>query len=306
MPCVARWPSSKNDVTPLILGTLALMLAGPVPALLARVPRLRRTPASAVVLWQSVSLAAILAALGAGVSLGTDRAWRGSGAGEPGPSSYAVAVAALVITALVVARLLLSGHRVGKEMRTIRAAHLARVDLVAQRTIGGVRVLDHPVPIAYCLPGMHQSRMVMSSGALARLPQDQLGAIVEHERAHLRARHDLVLEAFTVLARAFPRVVSSRAALAEVSLLIEILADRAAARSHGPVALGRALLSMAEARAPRGALGVGETGLTARVHLLAQTGTHRVQGAAVVTGCVAVLLVPTVFVVLPWWHGLLG
>ena len=53
-------------MTTLVLGLLAVLLAGPVPALMARVPLLRRTPRAAMVLWQSVALAAVLAALGAG------------------------------------------------------------------------------------------------------------------------------------------------------------------------------------------------------------------------------------------------
>ena len=66
-------------MTPLVLGLLALALAGPVPAGLARVPALRRTPAAAMVLWRGVALAAVLSALGAGLSLVTARPWRTRG-----------------------------------------------------------------------------------------------------------------------------------------------------------------------------------------------------------------------------------
>ena len=72
-----------------------------------------------------------------------------------------------------------------------------------------VRVLDHEVPLAYCLPGRRTSRVVVSAGTLGLLAGDEVDAVLAHERAHLRARHDLVLEAFDVLHRAFPRWVSS-------------------------------------------------------------------------------------------------
>ena len=45
-------------VTPVVLGVLAVLLAGPLPWLLSRWARLRRTPAAAMLLWQSTALAA--------------------------------------------------------------------------------------------------------------------------------------------------------------------------------------------------------------------------------------------------------
>lgn len=288
-------------MTPVLLAGLAAALAWPLPALLARLPRLRRTPGPALLLWQSVAAAAVLGALGAGLSLVTDRAWRES----PGPWSYAVAAAAVLVTGVVAARLLLSAHRVGTELRTIRRRHREQVDLVGRRVSdGGVRVLDHPLPVAYCLPGMGGSRIVMSSGALGRLEPDQLRAVLIHERAHLRARHDLVLEAFGVLHRAFPRLRSSGLALGEVGLLVEALADRAAARAGLARPLASALQAMAEGRLPAGTLGAGGTGLAARVVLLAEARPRPVQAATLVAASAAVLLLPTMFVVEPWLAGL--
>lgn len=285
-------------MTPLVLGGLAVLLAWPVPAILTRVPRLRRTPASAMLLWQSVALAAVLAALGAGLSLATTEAWRRA----PSASEYAVAAAALGVTGLVVGRLLLTGRLVGTELRAIRRRHLEQVDLVGRRVSdGALRVLEHELPVAYCLPGLNHSRIVLSSGAVARLSPDGLAAVLAHERAHLRARHDLVLEAFTVLHRAFPRGVSSRAVLEEVSLLAEVLADRSAVRSGpSPSALGQALLAMAQGSRPEGTLGAADTGLVTRVELLGDRRPHRLQSLVVVVAAVAVLAVPTLFVVGPW------
>ena len=78
-------------------------------------------------------------------------------------------------------------------------------------------------------PGLRR-RVVLTEGTLAALPPDELAAVMAHERAHLRARHDLVLEFFTVLHRAVPARLRAPAALREVHLLIEVLADRAARR----------------------------------------------------------------------------
>ncbi|MBS2938309.1 M56 family metallopeptidase [Nocardioides sp. J2M5] len=285
-------------MTPVVLGVLGVLLAGPVPALLARWPRLRRTPAAAMLLWQSTALAAVLAALGAGLALATDRLW------VPPVASGDVVVAALAgaVTLVVAGRLLLSGHLTGTALRRVRRTHRERVDLVA-RVDGGVSVLDHDLPVAYCVPGVAVSRIVVSRSALDRLGPDELEAVLEHERSHLRARHDLVLEAFTVLHRAFPRWVASRAARAEVEVLVEVLADRAAVRHGDRRALLGALLALAGSSTPEGALG-SSGALTARVSALRDGRPHRVQACLVAILALALLALPTALVVLPWLAGL--
>ncbi|MDP3892087.1 M56 family metallopeptidase [Nocardioides sp.] len=286
-------------MTTVMLGALAVLLAGPVPAGMARWPRLRRTPRAAMVLWQSVALAAVLAALGAGLSLVTDQAWRA----EVGPARAVVAGAALALTLFVAGRLLLSAHRVGTSLRRLRRRHRAQLDLLARHD-AAVEVLEHDVPVAYCVPGLRDSRVVVSAGMLGTLSEPEIEAVLAHERAHLRARHDLVLEAFSALHRAFPRWVSSEAALSEVRLLIEVLADRAAMAACDPGPLARALVALAAGRAPEAALAVGACGLVERVDLLADRQRHRVQAAVLLALSGAVLVLPTAFVVLPWLDSL--
>lgn len=296
-------------MTPLILGVLAGLLAGPVPRLLGRFPQVRSTARAAMLLWQSIALAAVLAALGAGVSLATDRAWRT----DPGLWSIVVAAVAVMVTGLVAGRLLLSGHLIGTRLRTLRRRHRSQIDLLARRDASRSRgrevmVLDHDLPVAYCLPGVQGSRVVLSAGVLGRLDDDEVDAVLAHERAHLRARHDLVLEAFSVLHRAFPRWVSSAAALTEVQLLVEVLADRAAVRARGPRPLGRALVELAASRVhgPGAGVTLGSTGshLVTRFQLLADEGPHRVRAGALVVLAAAVLVLPTAFVVAPWFVAL--
>lgn len=305
-------------MTPLVLGTLALLLAGPVPALLLRVRRLRHTPAAALLLWQAVALGAVLSALGAGLSLVTLFLRRGAPWESQGTAlGYAVSGVALAVTGLVLGRLLLSAHRVGSELRALRRRHREQVDLVARRERHhggrGLHVLEHPVPVAWCLPGVRERRIVVSAGLVEALPPAQVAAVVAHERAHLLARHDLVLEAFTVLQRAFPRGVASRRAALETALLVEVLADRAAAGRHGRRALGEALVAVSTRTAagpavavPEGSLGAGgsTSDLLERVHLLGSARSRPVQAAAVAASAVLIVAVPTVAVVLPWLAGL--
>jgi hypothetical protein len=95
--------------------------------------------------------------------------------------------------------------------------------------VPGALVVDYPTAAAYCLPGI-RSQIVVSVGTLDLLGPAELTAVLAHERAHLRARHDLVLIPFTSLRRAFPRSASVTQAHRTVALLVEMMADDHALR----------------------------------------------------------------------------
>lgn len=283
-------------MTPLVLGVLAVLLAGPVPAALSRIGALLRAPRAAITLWQAVALAAVLAGLGAGLAVASQvlldkrLAW-------PGDLARGFA---LLVTAVVLGRLLLTAHRVGLRTRQLRRRHRELVDLLAEDA-AGVRVVPHETPTAYCLPGFHRSRIVLSDSTLQSLGASELDAVLAHERAHLRARHDLVLEAFTVLNEAFPRVVHSRVALNRVRLLIEILADDAAVRRCGRRALAQALVRLASGTRPAAALGIGGGDVLLRVRRLAEpVRPARAVAVAAYLAAFAVVCLPTALVAVPW------
>jgi Zn-dependent protease with chaperone function len=258
-------------LAPVLLAVLALVLAGPGPRLMARFTRFRRSPGPALFAWQAVGLSAVVAAVLVGPAIllgvagGTDDLWSRLTARPP------VAVAALMVSGVALGLVLLSGHRVGTGLRALRRRHRELVDVLARpleqvddrkgaASLGGrgtrQLVIEHASPTAYCLPGARQ-RVVLSSSALARLQPDELRALLAHEQAHLRARHDLVLEFFTVLHHAVPEPVRCPAALAEVRLLVEALADRSAMRRAGARPLARALVAVAGMSHPEASLGAG-------------------------------------------------
>ena len=165
------------------------------------------------------------------------------------------------LTLVIGARLAVAVVQVAIATRRRRAHHRMVVDLVGKsqkwahsRAGDGLRILDVREPLAYCLPGV-RSRVVVSEGTLTTLADNEIAAILSHERAHLRARHDLVLEMFTAVHAAFPRFVRSASALDAVRLLIEMLADDAAVRAAGPTPLARALVACAAGRTPVGRAG---------------------------------------------------
>jgi len=148
--------------------------------------------------------------------------------------------------------------------------------------------------VAYCVPAVRQSRVVLSDGALRALAPDEVAAVLAHEEAHLRARHDLVLDTFTALHRAFPIAVRSNVPLDEARLLVELLADDAARRRTGAVPLARALVAMAAAPVPRFAMGVSY-GTVVRVSRLAEdVRPHRLLSAGIYLLALGLVALPVV------------
>ena len=305
---------------------IALLLVGPVPATLARASWPFRAPRAAIVLWQSIALAAVLSAFSAGLAiasrllvLGPDGRPTATITGEIdslGWPLWLFYVVVLAITVLIGVRLIVAVLRVAVATRRRRAHHRMLVDLLGMshyavptaltqarahlpRAGNGLRILGVDEPLAYCLPGV-RSRVVVSAGTLTTLSDSEIEAVLTHERAHLRARHDLVLEMFTAVHAAFPHVVRSASALDAIRLLVELLADDAAVRAAGPAPLARALVACASGRIPSGALSAGGPTTVLRVRRLAGAPNSRPLAVAAYLAAAGLLAVPTIAVVVPW------
>jgi len=253
----------------------------------------RRSPAAAILLWQALGLASGLAAVGALLAAGVagqDTQHAGVLGGlttiakrlayghaiDPHQPLLLIAARAVMMTAglalltvlcLVLVMAFCDAIGARRRQRALLSL-LAHGDPKAP----GALVIDYPAAAAYCLPGI-RSQIVVSAGTLDLLAPAELAAVLAHERAHVRARHDLVLIPFTSLRRAFPRSRVITQASQSVALLVEMMADDRALRVRGLVAreLATALLRFgtAETRcAPAGALAVAEGELTARVNRL--------------------------------------
>ena len=298
---------------------VALVLSGPVPAMLARASWPQRAPRAAIVLWQSIALAAVLSAFSAGIAIAS-RLFVPGPDGRPtatvtseiealGWPLWGALVAVFALTLVIGARLTFAVVQVAIATRRRRAHHRMMVDLLDMShesnppqvctKASGLRILDVKQPLAYCLPGV-RSRVVVSEGTLKSLSDSEIDAILTHERAHLRARHDLVLEMFTAVHAAFPRFVRSGNALDAVRLLVEMLADDAAVRAAGPTPLARALVACAEGRTPSGALAAGGPTTLLRVRRLGGQPNSRALAASAYLAAAAVLVIPTLALAVPW------
>ncbi|MBT2895716.1 M56 family metallopeptidase [Streptomyces sp. McG3] len=138
-----------------------------------------------------------------------------------------------------------------------RARHREILDKVGRRSAcSRATVVEHTEPAAYCLPGRHP-RIVLSSGAVGLLSGGEVDAVVEHERAHIRGRHHLVLAAAHAFTRVFPGVPLARHLQQQVPLLLEMAADDHALRRCPRGALAAAMFTLAAGEAPNGALAAG-------------------------------------------------
>jgi Zn-dependent protease with chaperone function len=223
-----------------ISGVVAVLLAWPVPEALCAAAWTKRSPRAAIALWQLVGLVGGLSAVGALLLVGfapLSRGWT------------VVNLSALVLAALLFSWLTgvlaTSAVRIERDLRRQRTA----VDLLGRAEANGVLVLDHPEPLAYCLPGPHP-RIVITDGVVAALPPDELAAVLAHERAHAEGRHELVIQPFVAWQSALPFLAPARRATAAVGELVEMLADDAAAEATSRLTVARALARVGAGRPP--------------------------------------------------------
>ncbi|NUL48066.1 M56 family metallopeptidase [Cellulosimicrobium funkei] len=157
----------------------------------------------------------------------------------------------LVLTLAVTAVKTVAQRRRHRQMVELLAAPPSERSRLAERTAGTpTRVLPHDVPLAYCLPGLTGSLTVLSRGLLEQLSAGEVAAVVTHERAHLRQRHDLLRLAFEAWHRAVAWLPTTAIAQRAVAGLTEMLADDAALAAHGRQDLIRAIVLTGEAGAP--------------------------------------------------------
>jgi Zn-dependent protease with chaperone function len=304
--------------TAVSLAVLAALLAWPVPALLARARWPRRDPLVALVCWQAIGLAGGLSMIGAllvhglapwGHSL-PEAAWSvatAQPAADPVRGDHWVALTVAGVLAFeLLGVLVLSWVRTTRTRR--RHRELLELVVLPSAELPDTRLLEHPAPVAFCIPGA-RPLLVLSSGMVAELDGDQLAAVVAHERAHLRERHHLLLLPFVAWEAALPVLPAAARAHAAVRELVEMRADDVALASmSGSVprrTLARAIVAAAGgaggAGVPSGALAVTGSATGARVVRLLEPPSPLPAGTrwAALASAGLLLLLPTALLLVP-------
>ena len=294
---------------PLTLVVLAAAVALLTPRLLVGASWVVAAPRWGIVLWHAavVSVLSALVLLALAAVLPVERVWFDLGhvlhaCPELLRRRYdwvhpaGIRVVSFVIAALVLGSLVRAAAVGAVTVRRTRQRQRELLALLshAHDEPHGAHVLDHDVPLAYCVPG-DGGRVVVTSGAVEALTDQQLAAVTAHERAHLRGHHDLILFGADVAATAMPWPRFFQTARGQLRMLIEMLADDRAVQASDASTLASALVDLGSASAPGGALGAaGDT--LARVQRL--TGGRA--AAPSPTRKIGALISSALLLALPW------
>lgn len=244
-----------------VLGALALALAWPVPVALSTARWPSRSPATALALWQGIALGGGLAMIGSLLAFGAAPGGSLAGAARallpaflagPIPEGFGVLqIAALTLAIGLAVHLALNLATTAVRAERSRRRLHRMVDLLADPAddASGARVLSHPIPLAYCVPGL-RTATVITEGLVDLLDADELRAVIAHERAHLDQFHHLVLLAFRAWHQALPWFPIANRAERAVALLTEMLADDRARHERGAAPLRAALVRVGAAGEP--------------------------------------------------------
>jgi Zn-dependent protease with chaperone function len=217
------------------------------PRLLARARWTQRAPLLAIVTYLAAAWSVVAAAGLAGLALAVHATALGSGLSQ-------------LIGACVIR--LRDTYATATHLRAVRRQarqHAQAVRLVGRPDLAlGVLLVEHPQAAAYCVAGPDPA-VIVTTAALQALDQDQLAAVLAHERAHLAWHHHRLVALARIARQLLPFLPLMRDASAQVAQLVELHADDTATAAHDTRTLATALVVLAE----RGGLTPGPAGLGA-------------------------------------------
>ncbi|WP_187274087.1 M56 family metallopeptidase [Paenibacillus sp. N3.4] len=134
-----------------------------------------------------------------------------------------------------------STRRLNRQLDTARTQFYSRKYLLQEHEL---MIIHNVVPIALTL-GIIRPRIILSTALLELLEEDELQAVLEHERFHLKHRDPLAIFLLSMLAISMWYIPLYRWVLDKYKIIIEIMADQfALSRIHHVTDLGGALIKM--------------------------------------------------------------
>ncbi|WP_333755180.1 M56 family metallopeptidase [Streptomyces sp. IBSBF 3352] len=249
----------------LLLSIVGLTAAIPVPRALTRAAWPERDPVVALWVWQCLVATVLLCcltalALGTAAVFGTARAQLFAPAPPSVTEAYDLSAApawSALLTLLLACGAAWTTAMLGRELVEARRRRgRARAQLRERApdlpaglgsTRGPLLVLEDEYPDAWWMPGS-PPQLIVTTGALHRLTDHQLDAVLTHERGHARAHHDWLLHLSTALATGFPRVPLFAHFCDQTHRLVELAADDTASRRCGHLTTALALIELNQHR----------------------------------------------------------
>lgn len=163
----------------------------------------------------------------------------------PAANAQAIVILALAIVGFVViaTAVVAAGRELVGSARLVRRLNGASSD-----RLKGALVIEDAVPRAFCA-GLLRPRIYISRGALTRLDEPALDAVLAHERRHAERRDPLRFATLRVMARALSWLPAMSKLADRQTSLAELGADEHAVEAAGGdrSPLARAMLAFGEA-----------------------------------------------------------
>jgi len=261
------------------------------PLLLGRLPLVAQRPVAMLAAWHGFLVTAVLS-LGSGLGLLIHQgvAMQAGADAERVAVVVPLAYAAAGVLGILLFRIVEEGGRVVRDARH-RAGEVATLLLASRpyRVAGrDARLVESDVPLAALSPAT--GVILLTTEARARLDDDELAAVIEHETAHLEQRHALAVRLAQVSRAILPALPASQRLALSTTIAIEFIADDHAARVAGPATVADALAKLD----PEGGL----SGLRAD-RMRHPRGGHRVALRTLCAVACALPALPLLIVLLP-------
>ena len=215
------------------------------PLLLGRLPLVAQRPVAMLAAWHGFLATAVLS-LGSGLGLLIHQgmAMQAGAGAERAAVVVPLAYAAAGVLGILLFRIVEEGGRVVRDARH-RAGEVATLLLASRpyRVAGrDARIVESDVPLAALSPAT--GVILLTTEARARLDDDELAAVIEHETAHLEQRHALAVRLAQVSRAILPALPASQRLALSTTIAIEFIADDHAARATGPATVASALTKL--------------------------------------------------------------
>jgi Zn-dependent protease with chaperone function len=265
----------------LLFGAVVMSVQGPR-ALLPLTRSVRVDPRVAMVAWLASVFSVVITAAagvlflglpghgGLGELLGRlNSCWSALSHGALPSWEQIVALVGVVTLAAMTVRLAVVATAQTRARRARREHCRFLLALVATSNEHSPQILwlDSAELVAFSVSG-RPGLIVASQGVRQQLPAAAVAATLEHERAHLRGRHQLILDVVDALAAALPIAPLFRAAPIALRELVELAADNTAVRHCGSAAVADALRAMTAGDHPGYGLAMAGTATARRLQRL--------------------------------------